>query len=128
MYPSIFLAKLFGLYLIIISLFLIFRRDALMQTLQSFIANSALMMFAGVFNLIAGLAVLIGHPVWGLQWETLITVLGLLMFIKGIYRFGFPTTCFQWELSFIQKKAKWNWMIGIMIIYGLVLTVKGAGI
>jgi len=122
---SIFLAKLFGLYLIIISTLFFIRREALIQTIQSFMANSALVMLASIYNLIGGLAVTIGHPVWGFQWELLVSLIGLSMLIKGFCGLGFPTTFFQWNLSFIQKKAKWNWMLGITLVVGLFLTVKG---
>jgi len=122
---SIFLSKLFGLYFLIVFILLAYRKEEFIQEVQSFFVHTGSLMLAGALNLIGGLAILIGHPVWRFQWETIITLLGLLMLIKGIIRLGYPRYALKWEQKFIQRKRHWNWMMAFLLVLGIFLTYQG---
>lgn len=121
---SIFLAKLFGLYLLIIPLIWIFRKDAINETIRAVAQNRALLAFSGAINLILGLAIIIGHPVWEMNWRVIITLLGYLMLFVGFMRFAFT--------DFVQNRAQmllshgYHWIILIIsLLLGLILTYYG---
>ena len=122
---SIFLAKLLGSYLIIAFILLALRKDVMMEGIKAFIANPALIMLSGSINIVSGLSILIIHPIWGWQWPTVITVLGLIMLIKGVIRFAYPSTCVRCISTLIESKKNWSWMMIIILLVGLFLCAHG---
>jgi hypothetical protein len=122
---SLFLAKLLGSYLIIMFILLALRKDEMIEGIKAFLANPALIMLSGSINILSGLSILIIHPIWGWQWPTVITVLGLLMVIKGVIRFAYPSVCIRCVSTLIARKKSWSWMMIITLILGLFLSVHG---
>jgi hypothetical protein len=61
-----------------------FRPEAALSAIQSMMANPGLLLMAGLFTLVAGLAMVIGHNRWSGGGLTIaVTVLGWLTLIKG---------------------------------------------
>ncbi len=61
---SYFLAKYFGVYMIIAGLWMIVRRDHLRAVVQNMVDNPALVMFSGALAFLMGWLVVLIHPVW----------------------------------------------------------------
>lgn len=122
---SIFLAKLFGLYMLIVAILLTIRQDLMQKVSETILSNTGLLMFSGALNLLGGLSVLIGNPVWGLEWPCVITILGLLMIVKGIMRIGFPEVVARIATSILQNKNALTTILLITALLGLYLTVQG---
>jgi hypothetical protein len=61
---TIYLAKLLGLYCVIVSLALSLNRKSTITTVNEWMRNPPLMMLTGVITLAMGLALVIGHNVW----------------------------------------------------------------
>jgi hypothetical protein len=81
---TIFLAKLLGLYCIIVALAMMTRRESTIATMKALIANPPLLLFVEVFRLAGGLAMIIGHNIWsGGALPVVITLIGWLMAIRG---------------------------------------------
>ncbi len=117
METSLFLAKFFGLYLTIIGLVIVVRRDFVQKAISSFLENTAIIFWAGIMALVFGLLVLIAHPVFTFGWKGLITLFGLLAVLKGILR-----------LFMTDKEKIWlgNWWKGNKISYaGYILILCG---
>lgn len=82
---TIFLAKLFGLYCVILSLAIFFRADATVATLKAIVQDPPLLFVTGILGLTAGLAIVLLHNVWsGGALPILITLFGWASLIKGI--------------------------------------------
>jgi len=120
---SIFLARLLGLYFLIVAIELILRRHEFEGAVKDFASSKGLLVFSGSISLILGLAVVIGHPVYEMGFHGLITLLGYLMILRGIWRMAFPSriqkklvTCFQqgYKLIFL-----------ILLVLGVYLTYAG---
>jgi len=125
MSSSFFLAKLFGWYFIIMATLFFFRRDVIVHACQSFLSNTGLLLMAGILSTIAGIAILVGHPVFGLQWQSAITLIGALSLFKGIVLLGFPRKAFDWHLKFFQRTLWLNWSTGVMTLLGLAFLLLG---
>jgi hypothetical protein len=125
METSIFLAKLVGLYLLIIAIVLNARRDIFLKSVMAYCANPGLIITGGTLSLLGGLAVLIGHPIWTLDWRGLITILGLLTFIKGIVHLACPEFVFFLASNIIQNKHYYFIYLLIIALIGLYLSAKG---
>lgn len=81
---TIFLARLFGLGLVLMGALFAIRPEAALPAIQSMMASPGLLLLAGLLTLIAGLAMVIGHNRWSGGGVTIaVTVLGWLTLIKG---------------------------------------------
>ena len=122
---SMYLAQLFGLYLVIVSILMITRKDEMTQGVKAFCANPGLFMLSGAIDLLGGLALLIGHPVWAWDWPVVITLLGLLMVVKGILRLGYPSVCISWIRYILGDSKWWAWMSIVTLVIGVFLLING---
>lgn len=86
-----FLAKVMGLWIVITVLSLMINREATIATLNALFADPALMFVTGVFTLLIGLAVVVGHNRWsGGALPVLVTLYGWIALIKGAAFMCFP--------------------------------------
>ncbi len=120
---SLFLAKLLGLYLLIVALDLLLRRKELESAVKDFASSKGLLVFSGSISLVLGLAIAIGHPIFELSWRGLITLFGYLLILKGVMRMAFPSHL-QKKIVFLFQKRYWI-MFFILIILGIYLTYSG---
>ena len=81
---SIFLGKVIGLYLLIVSVIMTINRKDYKKLLQSFQENFALTLVCGVFTVILGLLLVVGHNIWRNDWRVIITLIAWLTLAKGI--------------------------------------------
>lgn len=120
---SLFLAKLLGVYLLIIAADMLFRKSELEKAVKDLASSKGLLLLSGSSSLFVGLAVILAHPVYARSWEGLVTLLGYLLVVRGIMRFAFP--------SLVQKKVatmfhKRYWIIFLtFLILGFYLTYMG---
>ena len=87
---SLFLAKLFGIYLLIMAVLWAVRGEVISKVIEEFLASRPMLFLSGLLALVVGIAMAIGHSVWELNWRGLITLFGYLSIAKGIARIGFP--------------------------------------
>jgi hypothetical protein len=120
---SIFLAKLLGIYMLIIAVELMARRHEFEKAAIDFAASKGLIVFSGSVSLILGLAVAIGHPVYEFNFRGLITLLGYLLILRGVWRMTFPTRIQKKMASCFHRGFKG--CVIILIILGIYLTVSG---
>lgn len=80
---SIFLGRVVGLYLVIVGLAWLTRKEFLKVAVEDFFNSAGLMFVTGLLTLIIGLLMVVGHNVWELSWRVVITVVGYLSLIKG---------------------------------------------
>jgi hypothetical protein len=119
---SLFLAKLLGIYLLIIAVVAIANKRQVMIFIKDILSSPGLLAVLGIFNILLGLAIVIIHPIWEWNWRGLITLFGYLSIIKGIVRFGFPNLC-RLDLKTFEKGY---WIIWpLLLILGVYLTYAG---
>ena len=120
---SAFLAKLIGLYLLIVSVLCLFRRRQVEGGCKEVTSSKGLLVISAEISLIFGLVIAIDHSIWEYSWKGLITVIGYLMILKGIMRFAFPNHAKKWCAK-CSEKGHWLYLI-IMIVIGIYLTYNG---
>ena len=121
---SIFLAKLLGIYLLIIGVLWAVRGEVISEVLEEFFTSRPMLLLSGLLALAVGIAMAISHSIWEFNWRGLITLIGYLSIAKGIARVGFPTVPRK-AVSFLLKYARgWIW-IGIVLVLGAYLTWAG---
>jgi hypothetical protein len=71
---------------------------------------------SGLLALAVGVAMVISHSVWELNWRGLITLFGYLTIVKGVVRIGFPTVPQAAARSLLKGTPFWIWIsIGLML-------------
>lgn len=122
---SLFLAKLIGLYVLIISLLMIGRKKEFETAIRAMLASEGLLAFSGVMNIILGLAIAIGHPIWEFSWRGLITLVGYLSLFKGCMRLAFPVQSEVLVNKMLKENRGYWGMVVLCFILGIYLTYHG---
>jgi putative exporter of polyketide antibiotics len=81
---TLYLCRLLGIFLLILTAAEIVQRSALAETAIVLVRDPALLLICGMLTLVAGLAIVLAHNVWrGGAAAVLVTILGWLMLLKG---------------------------------------------
>lgn len=120
---SIFLAKVMGLYFIIISLSLLIIKNRMKSIISGIFRNSSLQFVMGFIILIIGLLLVISHNIWTNSWQVLITIIAWLTLIKGILNLSFPKIIEKMTTPFLKSKIlpyvsiMLNFLVGVFLCY-----------
>ena len=121
---SIFLAKVLGLYLVIVPLAVLVNRKHLPRLVEEFSTNVGLNILASIFALVLGLLLVVSHNVWTADWRVLVTILGWLTLAKGVVRLLFLER--MQKLSALSlKKPWWAVVLVLFVLVGLYLSYVG---
>ena len=125
---SIFLAKLFGLYFLIAGGIVMMRQKSFMPVLTQVFNSRPLIIVLGAGELIAGLAIVIGHPIWVSNWRGLITAIGVWLVLEGIIYLAMPYTKIK-KLLHQFNNPTWYTSGGLLaVVLGAYLAGKGFGL
>ncbi|KTD64333.1 hypothetical protein [Legionella spiritensis] len=118
---TLFLATVIGWYLVIVSLFLLFRRETMRTIMAEILAQRALVFVLAVFTLILGLLMVTSHNIWVMAWPVVVTLISWLVLISGLLRFFCPDTAIKMGRSFLNHPTGMNVTTVIFLIIGLFL-------
>lgn len=118
---SIFLAKVMGLYLIIVYVSVLINKKLMSTLIKDIAKNTAFIVFGGAFALIIGLLVVLTHNIWEVSWVGLVTLLGWVVLIKGVLLVLMPKKAPKWGLNIsdtvITTSAVIMLIIGVFLAY-----------
>jgi len=124
METSLFLAKVLGVICTVSAVAVLARYRTLIKEEQQLAALPGMIFLSGFEFFSLGVLILISHPVWVADWRVLITILGLLLTIKGALRMFFPTLV----QNLIVRKSRSRWFLAgelIVLALGLFLLLRG---
>lgn len=81
---SIYLARVWGLFSILVGIGLLLNKKNLTNAIKNLEADRLAVLIAGVLALGIGVAQVIGYEIWTFSYMGLITLLGWVSLIKGI--------------------------------------------
>lgn len=90
METSVFLAQLIGPLLLVMGVGMLVNREGYRTMAEEFLASRALIYIAGLMAFVPGLALVLVHNVWAVDWRVIITLLGWLSLLGGIFRLLLP--------------------------------------
>lgn len=114
---SIFLAKAWGLFLIIISLAFLINKKNLQTILQAYQSKWNVLV-SGSINLVVGILMVLSHNIWTWNWKVIITLFGWVALIKGVVRLVWPS-----EVDQIRKLLVDSRWVSVLLIIALALGV-----
>src|SRR6056297_1192614 len=120
MYVSIFLAQVFSIYFIVITIAMLINKTYYIDAAMELLQHKGLALLTGIFTLILGILLVLFHNIWVANWQVLITLLAWVTLFKGVIRLLFPIQMQSWINTF-KRPAVYYCSLGIMLILGLYL-------
>jgi hypothetical protein len=122
---SVFLARLLGPLLLLPGIGLLVNPRAF-RTMATEVAGSVTLVYLfGLLDFAAGLAIVLVHNVWTLNWRVLITLIGWLLLIRGTARILITDTLMGYATTLIRNKRLYLASGSVLVILGLVLCYFG---
>ena len=87
---SIFLAKLFAIYFVVIGIALLTSKEYFKQAAIELVDHKGLSLLTAIITLIMGALLVLFHNIWVADWRVVITILCWLTLVKGVVRVWFP--------------------------------------
>jgi hypothetical protein len=123
-----FLARLLGLYCIVISIMMLSRRQAMLAIVSSCVQNRELLFLVEILGLAAGLAIVLGHNIWSSGLPALIvTLIGWLTLIRSIILLFLSPDAIGRLIKAVRYEQNYYLFTAIPLLIGLYLTVAGLG-
>ena len=114
---SIFFVKFMGYFMFLTGSALFLSKETRTAMLENMKNNESFLMVMGYITLLIGLPFVILHNVWELSVLGLVTLMGWMTLIKGIFFLAKPSIVKKKELS--EKNLKIRGLIGALIGLGL---------
>ncbi|MGD9659401.1 MAG: hypothetical protein AB7U61_17475 [Methylocystis sp.] len=87
---TLFLAKLIGAYALIMSAWMLVRKDVALQMIESVSREPVAIAFIGMIRLAIGLAIVIGHDNWSDATAAFVSLVGWITLISGVLTLFLP--------------------------------------
>ena len=123
---TIFLARLIGLFAILLSLSELVHKQPMVETANALVRDRPLVFLLSMIGLLAGLAVVLAHNVWsGGALPVVVTLFGWILLIRGALLLFLPPEAVAGLLDFFRFEQLFYFYVGIMLVFGLYLTYAG---
>jgi hypothetical protein len=120
---SKFLAKVLGIYFLLLGISMLMNMHYFIVNFQEIIKNTPLMLVTGFFILILGVLMVVSHNIWQWSWQVLITIIGWMILLKGVSTIFYPQYIDQAIILLAQNQhivyssAVLNFILGIILSY-----------
>lgn len=122
---SLLLAKVIGVAAIIKTLAILLRRKECMDLIDGLLNNKGLLYTIGSLELIAGLFMVNTHNIWYGGFPVVITIIGWLMVIEGIFIALFPISTVRKVFNKFNTPTWYKIGIVLGLVVGIYLASKG---
>ena len=122
---TFYLAKLIGFSFALIGLSLIVRTENFQKTTKQISTNDAIMTLISIMPLVLGLAIVIGHNLWMTEWPVVITIIGWIILVCGVFRLFFHKALMKTMATYSTSKSLFQIIGIILLIVGLYLAYMG---
>lgn len=110
---EVFIAKVLGLYLIIMGAVVLANKRSVMPSLMDIAKNRALTLVLGTLELVAGLAVVVAYNTVSVSPTGLISLIGYMMVIEGLVYLALPTRRIQ---KLVRSFGNKQWYMASAVI------------
>ena len=123
---TVFLCRLYGLFLVVLGAALACHRDASVATITEFCGDAKLLLFFGMVGLAAGLAMVLSHNLWsGGAPTVVVTAFGWLMLVKSLLTLLLPVPAVTTLYAQVGFAGYFYAYIGGYLVLGAWLTYAG---
>ena len=118
-------ARVIGPFLVIVTVTAVWRASRMRTLLSEFDANSMWPWVTGAFVLLAGLIVIALHQYWRGAAAIIVSLVGWMTALKGLFLLAFPQTYVSAANSAVDAVTWWRSGFLVMALVGLYLTFVG---
>ena len=126
MVTTLFLARLLGLFTIILAVAIVLNRAGIVAAIERMRRDSATLLIIELIGLAVGLAMVLSHNVWyGGVLPIVVTLVGWFIFLRAVVLLLLPPETIEkiFELAASPKRANIYGLVSFVI--GLFLTIMG---
>lgn len=121
---SLFIAQVLAICYLSVGIGFLVSKDYYRKEVTKLLENPGFILLGGYFAIIIGALILRVQNTWESDWTTLITIIGWVASIKGIWLIVFPKSILQFKKSLLQPKY-YNWVGTAIIALGLIFAYFG---
>ena len=118
-------ARVLGPFLVIVTATAVARAPHMRTLLSEFAAHSVWPWVTGAFILLTGLVVIALHQYWRGAAEVIVSLLGWMTALKGLFLLAFPQTYLSAASSAVDAVTWWRSGFVVFALIGLYLTYVG---
>jgi hypothetical protein len=123
---TIFLARLIGLFLVLVSLSMLTHKQTMVETANALVHDRPLLLIVGMIALIGGLAMVLSHNIWsGGVLPVIVTLLGWSILIRGLLLLFLPPDAMVGLFEMLHFEELFYIYAAIAVVLGLYLTYAG---
>ena len=124
---TIFLAKLIGLYCIVIAIAMSLDKPATVNAVVALVGSPPLVFIVGLIVVAAGLAMVLSHNVWrGSALAVAVTIIGWLTLVKGALFLFTPAPAAGGFIVWGAAYERWFYLdVALAFALGIYLTYAG---
>jgi predicted phage tail protein len=125
---TLFLAQLLGSFSVILAVVIILRRKLIVHVVSDFLTNRTLAFIVGALEVLAGLVLVIKHSAWNGALETVISMLGWLLLLEGIFYLFATKRVLRKLIQWLDNKSAYYFFALLYLILGVYLVYVGFGL
>ncbi len=125
MAASLFIARIFGICYIVVGIGLLRNRKNFEKIVDDFCKNTTLVFYGGIMALVVGMSIILTHNFWIASWRVIITIIGWIALIKGIWIIVFPDTIPGFMEFYKKSKSLITAHSIAALAFGIILTFFG---
>ncbi len=118
-------ARVLGPYLVVVTVTAVARASQMRTLSAEFGASLAWAWVTGAFILLAGLVVVALHPYWGSAAAIIVSILGWMTVLKGLFLLAIPQSYVSAVNSAVEPSIWWRAGFVVIALVGLYLTYVG---
>ena len=124
METSILIARILGVMYLSFGLGVLLNWANYKKVILDILGDAGFMVLAGMVALAVGIAIISYHDIWGSDWRTLITIVGWIGTIKGVFLLMFPTKMTMYVPLFKIDYFRWILLVATLAM-GTLFTYFG---
>lgn len=124
---TIFLSKVFGLYLLIAGLVIMSRQSYFASVVSRFVEERLTRMILAILELVAGIFLVMGHDDWVTTPGIIITIFGWMLVAEGVLYLALPDKKLAKFIKMFNKPMWYRWGGALSLLLGAYLLSFGYG-
>lgn len=121
---SLFLAKVIGIVMMLVSVSLLFNKKSV-ALLFSIYSHTSAVFLTGLLEVVLGLMLVLTHNIWTFDFRGVITLMGWILLIRGLARLFFPSKIIVWANKFRRMQSVLKTLLIFVFLIGAYLTYMG---
>lgn len=125
METTILIARILSICYLAFALGILINRNYYQRELPKLVDNATIGLYGGFMAIVFGLLILHNNNTWDNDWTTIITIIGWIAVLKGVFLLVFPTHLSIYKNNILNPKYLIKIIFPIALLFGLLLGYFG---